>query len=395
MLNIFKRFPKIALLTGLCQVVAIIPAHAVESAPAPKNNVKKKDRVSVNVKKPEGEDALPKAGIGYDLKGVCIETARATEYVSADDIKKGAEKKRLQEKEDSEFRNGMKTINEENETVRSEEDNDQRIAEKVTEQQNPEDENTENEIQEDVEQDDYDSNNEELENENSDKEESSNDADILDESFEEEEKVIYISDISEEQREVEDESEDEEPDTEIEIFADDLEEIPEMKDDISSEIDAISEYEENIYSYTEDEKDAAGPNTVMNVQVEGMNYTAEDLYYLTQVIANEAGSASCSDEHQLAVGNVVLNRVKNPSFANTIKAVVMQPGQYDGDLHRDLRRKLGDFYYSRCADNAKRLLNGLRVLPENALYQANFVQGTGVCKIFNSGYSTTYICYGR
>ncbi|MEA4934881.1 MAG: cell wall hydrolase, partial [Lawsonibacter sp.] len=50
------------------------------------------------------------------------------------------------------------------------------------------------------------------------------------------------------------------------------------------------------------------------------SYNEEDLYWLARVISAESGGESLLG--QIAVGNVVLNRVKSDVFPNTIKDVV-------------------------------------------------------------------------
>ncbi len=50
------------------------------------------------------------------------------------------------------------------------------------------------------------------------------------------------------------------------------------------------------------------------------SYNEEDLYWLSRVISAESGGESLLG--QIAVGNVVLNRVKSDLFPNTIKGVV-------------------------------------------------------------------------
>lgn len=61
----------------------------------------------------------------------------------------------------------------------------------------------------------------------------------------------------------------------------------------------------------------------------------EDLYWLVRVISAEAKGEPLIG--QIAVGAVVLNRVKSPLFPNTIKEVIFQPGQFsvvaDGSIY--------------------------------------------------------------
>jgi N-acetylmuramoyl-L-alanine amidase len=54
--------------------------------------------------------------------------------------------------------------------------------------------------------------------------------------------------------------------------------------------------------------------------------TDQDLYLLAKLIRAEAEGEPF--EGQVAVGAVVLNRVKSPQFPNTIYDVIYQPGQF-------------------------------------------------------------------
>lgn len=55
-------------------------------------------------------------------------------------------------------------------------------------------------------------------------------------------------------------------------------------------------------------------------------YNADDLFWLSRVIYTESGNQPL--EGKMAVGNVVLNRVKNPAFPNTIEGVLAQKNQF-------------------------------------------------------------------
>ena len=55
-------------------------------------------------------------------------------------------------------------------------------------------------------------------------------------------------------------------------------------------------------------------------------YNQDDLFWLSRVIYAEAGNQSL--EGKMAVGNVVLNRVNNPIFPNTIHGVLSQRNQF-------------------------------------------------------------------
>lgn len=55
-------------------------------------------------------------------------------------------------------------------------------------------------------------------------------------------------------------------------------------------------------------------------------YTDDDLYALAHIIMGEAEGGSY--EMKIGVGSVVLNRVADYRFPNTIEEVIFQPGQY-------------------------------------------------------------------
>lgn len=101
-------------------------------------------------------------------------------------------------------------------------------------------------------------------------------------------------------------------------------------------------------------------------------YTEEDLYILAHVICGEA--QNYSDEEQLYVGSVVLNRVSHGSYPNTIQGVVFQRNQYS--CTRD-----GNYYRTpteRNWANARYLLENGSILPDNVVYQSGGRQGKGV-----------------
>ena len=52
------------------------------------------------------------------------------------------------------------------------------------------------------------------------------------------------------------------------------------------------------------------------------------VYMLAHLIGGEAGADWCTDELQLMVGSVVLNRMASDRFPNTMEEVIFQKGQY-------------------------------------------------------------------
>ena len=57
-------------------------------------------------------------------------------------------------------------------------------------------------------------------------------------------------------------------------------------------------------------------------------YSEKELFYMAAAIYNESGGDSCSNETRTLVGYVILNRVNDSRFPNTIKGVLEQKHQY-------------------------------------------------------------------
>lgn len=120
------------------------------------------------------------------------------------------------------------------------------------------------------------------------------------------------------------------------------------------------------------------------------SYTEDDLFYLAAAVCREAGGES--EEIQLLVANVILNRVNSSLYPNTIYEVLTQYKQYGtmwkyGISFPDWAdQKVKD----QCYSVAKRILEGDRYCPENVLFQAEFEQGSGIFKQFGDDY---YFCY--
>ena len=118
----------------------------------------------------------------------------------------------------------------------------------------------------------------------------------------------------------------------------------------------------------------------------------QDLMLLAKLITCEMGCDWISTEQKYKVGSVVLNRVADPRFPNSIYDVIWQEGQYacatSGALFKaqpseeviDIARDL--------------LLNGSR-LPADVVWQAEFPQGEGVYAAYRDDVlgTTTYYCY--
>lgn len=133
-------------------------------------------------------------------------------------------------------------------------------------------------------------------------------------------------------------------------------------------------------------------------------YSDEDIRILTTTVFHEAGHTT--EQLRKYVAQVVLNRVEDSRFPDTVKGVITQPGQYStkyatveaANAIQATDSKNGTYYYGICEDSVKAAMMGQVEMPSNVLYQANFSQGKGVWKsvYFNSGWyaSTSYFCYG-
>ena len=109
----------------------------------------------------------------------------------------------------------------------------------------------------------------------------------------------------------------------------------------------------------------------------------DDLYILSHVICGEA--EGCGQDMKKAVGSVVLNRVKDERFPNSIAEVVFQEGQYactwDGNYYREPSQDTIDI--------AKDLLENGSAIDSSVVWQAEFVQGVGVYDQIGN----MYFCY--
>ena len=123
------------------------------------------------------------------------------------------------------------------------------------------------------------------------------------------------------------------------------------------------------------------------VQAEA-TYTEDDLYVLSHIISAEAGN--CSEDMMLSVGSVVLNRVADDRFPDTISEVVFQEGQYSPTWD--------GAYYNEPTEAAqkvaKRLLEEGSQIDGSVVFQAEFPQGNGVYDTIESPWGTVmYFCF--
>lgn len=98
-------------------------------------------------------------------------------------------------------------------------------------------------------------------------------------------------------------------------------------------------------------------------------YTDEDFYVLSHIISAEAGN--CQEEMMIGVGSVVLNRVADDRFPDTIKEVVFDPGQYSPTWN-------GTYYNEpteEAVEVAEMLLEEGSQYPADVIWQSNEILG--------------------
>lgn len=128
--------------------------------------------------------------------------------------------------------------------------------------------------------------------------------------------------------------------------------------------------------------------TLAGAGVQEKTYTDNDLYILSHIISAESGN--CSEDMMISVGSVVLNRVADERFPDSIEEVVFQQGQYSPTWN--------GAYYNEPTDAAcevaQMLLEDGSQIDASVVWQAEFPQGQGIYDTIDSPWGTTmYFCY--
>ena len=103
-------------------------------------------------------------------------------------------------------------------------------------------------------------------------------------------------------------------------------------------------------------KNAAANSGAATTQGSAVSASADDVTLLAAIIQCEAGG--CSYEGKLAVGAVVMNRVKSRSFPNTISGVIYQSGQFSPARTGLLASRLARGVSSSCRQAAQAAISG-------------------------------------
>lgn len=158
----------------------------------------------------------------------------------------------------------------------------------------------------------------------------------------------------------------------------------ENKTEVETENDNLIQLDENESTETE--------SKTKNSNVSNDEIDPEELYWLSHVIMAEEEGASY--ENKIMCGLVVMNRVKDKDFPNTIKDVIFEKNQKGDPQYAciiPVKNKKARIWLEPNEDSiraAKEILSGNSIkIPENVVYQSERPLGSGVyIKIGNQYY---------
>lgn len=119
-----------------------------------------------------------------------------------------------------------------------------------------------------------------------------------------------------------------------------------------------------------------------------LNYTDDELFCMAAAIYNEAGGDACSDDTRRMVGYVILNRVNDDRYPNTVREVLEDKGQYGRFYYTGVEFvNRSDSYWESCAqDRAYRIAEEVLKsrnnipIPSNVVFQSEYEQGVSIYK---------------
>ena len=139
------------------------------------------------------------------------------------------------------------------------------------------------------------------------------------------------------------------------------------------------------YSSAKDILNAMVPPVVEEPEEEAATYSDEDLYWLSRVVFAEAGCDWFPDWVQRDVASVVLNRVADPRYPDTIKGVIFDPGQYScvnsGAIYNTPTSKV--------VENCRWVLENGSTLPVSVIGQSAYAWGPIYKSYYDSVLGTT------
>ena len=118
-----------------------------------------------------------------------------------------------------------------------------------------------------------------------------------------------------------------------------------------------------------EEEERARQYAARTARLSAVAATADELDLLAALIQAEAGNQPY--EGQLAVGAVVMNRVKSPKFPNTIYGVISQPGQFTPWGTGRVQSILAGGANASCYAAAQAALNGETTVGQCLFFRVN------------------------
>lgn len=143
---------------------------------------------------------------------------------------------------------------------------------------------------------------------------------------------------------------------------------------------------EVVVTIVEEEKSAEPQQIALDAGGHGGFITdgKNDLELMAIAIYKEAGGDNCTDDTRIKVGNVIINRTKDDRFPDTVEEVLTQCRQYNTFYLTGVVWPERASYDSeqaavaRAYECAERVLLGESLLPDDVVFQAEFMQGTEI-----------------
>lgn len=110
----------------------------------------------------------------------------------------------------------------------------------------------------------------------------------------------------------------------------------------------------------------------------------DNIDLLARLVHAEVGNLNY--EAKIATASAVINRMNHDSYPASIYGVIYESGQYETVLNDKINEPSDEESYRA----AEYVYNHGSQIPENVIYQAQFVQGTGVYMEIEG----EYFCYG-
>lgn len=154
--------------------------------------------------------------------------------------------------------------------------------------------------------------------------------------------------------------------------------------------------EDNIPSTKDADSTALSETTAECVE---STYTQDELFCMAAAIYNEAGGDACSDETRFLVGYVILNRVNDSRYPDTIREVLEQKDQYGRFYYTGIKfADRGESYWEsyaqdrayQVAEEVLKTRNNIPI-PPTVVFQSEHKQGVSVYK-YQDG---LYFCYAE